>query len=225
MSERFRGVLVIAILALVLVVGYTFWLKPFIGEQRQVEHVRTERSTWSLSMQAYYTKGPIGEETYRISNDDGKVQMFYSATSRDGLLIKQFNVPLVGPAGTFLFEELRADGIWELEDKPLRPKPKTEYIIQVSQTLGSQGGSRAFGFSDPDYWATTKAREFRLTLPKGHRPINSTAITSVSNGRPLRDDRYAKIVLAIREFGPQSVQQAEAKIRDEIAASKARSKR
>lgn len=218
MNEKTRSWLVIAIFVAFAAAGYVFFLKPYMKQVPEVDQVLNARSTWDVTMQRYMLTGPIGSETYRISNDNGATSMFYSATNRDGTLTKQFNVPLSGPSATFLYEQLRSDGIWELDDKPIRPKPKEEYVVEVSQTLGNQGGSRAFGFSDPQYWATTKAEEFQLRMPaKSMKKLNLSSVGSA--GRSLRDPRYLKIVDEIRNFGPPSVLQAENLIRAEIAAS------
>src|SRR5579872_6951208 len=162
MSERTRSWLVVAVFAAFAIAGFVFFLKPYLREEPKVDQVLNANSKWSVTMQRYLMKGPIGAETYRINNDNGVVSMFYAASNRDGTLTKEFNVPLSGPNATFLFEQLRADGLWELDDKPLRPNPVDEYVVQVSQRLGDEGGSRAFGFSDPRYWATTKAEEFQI---------------------------------------------------------------
>jgi hypothetical protein len=218
MNDRTRAILVIAVFAAVLIAGYEFFLKPYFAQERKVDTVLHAYSAWNVTMQAYLINGPISAETYRVSNDDGKVKMFYSATSRSGLVTKQFDVQLVGPTATFLFEELRAEGVWELEDKAVRPHPLDEYIISVYQRLGDQGGSRAFGFSDPVYWANTTAREFMLhSLPTASATGGSNAETTTAvSGRSLRDERYLKIVRSFKNFGPESVQQAEAKIRADL---------
>jgi len=209
-------VLVIVALIAVGVVTYIFFLRPYIAEERQVHRVLTAKSTWTVTMQEYEMSGPIAAQTYRLINDNGKTSMFYSATDRNGTL-KFFNVPLEGPEGTFLFQDLVADGIWELDDKPVRPHPVDEYVIVVEQRLGGEGGSRAFGFSDPRYWATTNAREFMMQLPKTGAILGSRAKTfGVSGGRPLRDGRYLKLIEMIKQFGPPSVQQAEGEIRSEL---------
>jgi hypothetical protein len=218
LTEKTRSWFVILVFAVLGVVGYNVFLKPFLKEEPEVDRVLQARSTWSVTMQAYEPQGPISAETYRISNDNGAVKMFYSASNRDGTITKQFNVPLAGPNGTFLFEQLRLDGVWELDNKPVRPNSKEQYIIALEQTIGDQGGARAFGFTDPHYWATTKAQEYQLRLPaKSMHGLNLTHIGSA--GRPLRDSRYLKIVNEIRSFGPQSVLDAEALIRSELAAA------
>jgi len=197
-------------------VSYIFFFRPFMQVQPKVREVISANSTWSVAMQQYEMHGPIAAETYRITNDNGATTMFYAATNRAGTVTKEFTAPLVGPAGTFLFEELRADGIWELDDKPVRPHPVDEYIIEVDQTLGDEGGTRAFGFSDPVYWATTRGQEYQLKLPpKG--PIGDAATTLGTAGRPLREPRYLKIVTMIRGFGPPSVLAAEQKVRAALA--------
>jgi hypothetical protein len=211
-NEKTRAVLVIASLLLLGVLGYVLFLHPFFAEQREVDKVLTARSTWTVTMQQYLHSGPLSAQTYRISNDDGKITMFYSGTNRDGTVTKQFDVPLTGPQATFLFEALRAAGIWELPDKAMRPHAKDEYVIYVGQTLGNEGGHRAFGFSDPVFWAMTKGLEFPVNMKNPNLPIGITS-------RPLREPRYLKIVELFESFGPPSVQQAEAKIRAELVAT------
>lgn len=214
MNERQRSVLVIITFIVVFALGYILFLKPYFGEQEAVDKVRNANSTWTVTMQQYLTRGPLSEQTYRINNDNGKVMMFYSATNRDGTITKQFNVPLSGPEATFLFEALRAEGIWELPDKAVRPDSREQDIIFVRQTLGNEGGQRAFGFSDPIFWATTKGREYPVNVKNMSQP-NPLAVTS----HPLREPRYLKVVQLIEAFGPPSVQQAEATIRSELAVA------
>lgn len=212
-----RSWLVIFACVALATLGYLMFMKPFIKQQPELDKVLKARSTWSATMQVYEDKGPVSQETYRISNDNGASKMFYSASNRDGTITKWFEVPLTGPAATFLFEQLRADGIWDLDDKPVRPHSTEQYIVQVAQTLGDEGGSRAFSFSDPRYWATTKAEEFQLRLPaKSMHGFNLSHIASA--GHSLRDPRYLKIVQEISTFGPQSVLDAEEKIRKELRA-------
>lgn len=218
MTEKTRSWFVIIVFIALAIAGYSFFMKPFLTQEPELDKVLSARSTWTVTMQCYKNAGPISSETYRIANDNGAVKMFYSATNRDGTITKQFDVPLSGPSGTFLFEQLRADGIWELDDKPVRPHAQEEYVMEVEQTLGDEGGSRAFGFSDPHYWATTKAEEFQLRPPaKSMKRLNLTHVGSA--GRSLRDPRYLKIVEEVRSFGPQSVLQAEDLIRSELAAT------
>ena len=213
MNERTRTLFVSLSLLVFLAVSYFLFLKPYFAQQQAVDKVRTANSTWTVTMQQYLTRGPISQETYRINNDNGKVMMFFSATNRGGTITKQFNVPLAGPQATFLFEALRAEGIWELFDKAVRPDARDMYIFFVRQTLGDEGGQRAFGFSDPIFWATTKGREYPINVKNMDRP-NPLAVTS----RPLRDTRYLKLVQLMEDFGPPSVQQAEQTIRSELGA-------
>ncbi len=217
MSERVRSLLVIVTCVALAIAGYMLFMKPFIRQEPELDKVLKARSTWTVTMQAYEQRGPISQETYRISNDNGATKMFYSASNRDGTVTKWFEAPLAGPSGTFLFQQLDADGIWELDDKDVRPNSKEWYIVQVAQTLGDEGGSRAFGFSDPQYWATTKAEEFQLRLPaKSMRSFDLSHIASA--GRSLREPRYLKIVEEISSFGPPSVIEAQEKIRAELRA-------
>lgn len=217
MKETTRSLLLFIVVAVVLVVSYVFFFRPFIQEQPKVRDVINANSTWSVTMQEYELTGPLSAETYRISNDNGKGSMFYAATNRAGTVTKEFTVTLLGPEGTFLFEELRADGIWELDDKAMRPNPKEEYIIEVDQTLGDEGGTRSFGFSDPRYWATTNAKEYQLKLPhKGHLSGVSASTVGLA-GRKLQEPRYLLIVEKMRSFGPSTALAAEKKIRFELA--------
>ncbi len=217
MNERTRSFLVILSCVALATAGYLLFMKPFIKQEPALDKVLKANSTWTVTLQAYKDMGPVSQETYRISNDNGVTKMFYAASNRDGTITKWFEAPLAGPNGTFLFQQLDADGIWELDDKAVRPHSTEQYIVQVAQTLGDEGGSRAFGFSDPHYWATTKAEEFQLRLPaKSMHGLDLSQIASA--GRSLRDPRYQKIVDEIRTFGPQSVLDAEEKIRAELRA-------
>jgi len=220
MKESTRALLLFGIMIVAGVLAYVFFFRPFLAEQPQVEHVINENSTWSVTMQEYLTHGPLSAETYRISNDNGKTTMFYSGTNRAGTVTKEFNAPIAGPSGTFLFEDLRANGLWELEDRAVRPNPVDEYVIEVDQILGDEGGTRSFSFSDPAFWATTHAQEFKLHLPaKGPVAGTNGPITGVAPGRSLQEPRYWKIVQEIRGFGPPSILAAETKIRGELAAT------
>lgn len=219
MSESTRAVILFAAMIVAGILTYVYFFHPFMAEQPQVEHVINENSVWSVTMQEYLMHGPLSAETYRISNDNGKTTIFYSATNRAGTVTKEFTAPLVGPSGTFLFEDLRANGLWELDDRPVRPNPVDEYVIEVDQTLGDEGGTHSFSFSDPAFWATTHSQEFNLHLPaKG--PISGVnGATMGVAGRSLREPRYFKIVQEIRAFGPPSIAAAQVKIRSELAAT------
>lgn len=219
MSESTRAVILFAAMIVAGILTYVYFFHPFMAEQPQVEHVINENSVWSVTMQEYLMHGPLSAETYRISNDNGKTTIFYSATNRAGTVTKEFTAPLVGPSGTFLFEDLRANGLWELDDRPVRPNPVDEYVIEVDQTLGDEGGTHAFSFSDPAFWATTHSQEFNLHLPAKGPISDVNGATMGVAGRSLREPRYFKIVQEIRAFGPPSIAAAQVKIRSELAAT------
>jgi len=218
-TEIGRAALVLVVSAAAIVITFVYFFIPFMREQPHVQDVLNANSTWGVAMQVYELTGPLSAETYRVTNDNGKVTMFYSATNRAATETKEFNVPLFGPNATFLFEELRNDGIWELDDRAMLPHPIDEYIIEVDQTLGDEGGTRSFGFSDPRYWANTNVHEYELKLPPKGPITGINAATLGVVGRQLREPRYLEIVEAIRGFGPQNVIAAESKIRSELAAT------
>ena len=218
MSESARAAIVVGSIVVVVVLSYVLFFRPWLPQYNAVRQVQNENSTWTVTLQCYYTNGALESETYRISNDNGKTSLLYSATDRSGLVTKQFDVPLAGPEGTFLFEQLRADGIWDLDDKPARPKPKEMYVIAVGQTLGDEGGSRAFTFTDPEYWATTKSQEYKVAMP---RSSASNIPIDIGAGVPRRDARYLKIVREIQAFGPPTVLAAESRIRIDLVKNEA----
>lgn len=219
MRESTRALLLLAVSIAVAVATYLYFFKPFMEEQPLVRNVINANSTWSVTMQEYELQGPLSTETYRISNDNGKTTVFYAATNKAGTVTKEFTVPIAGPSGTFLFEELRADGIWDVDDRPVRPHPVDEYIIEVDQTLGDEGGSRSFSFSDPTFWATANVKEFNVKLPASGPISGSNAPVLGVAGRSLQDPRYLQMVKAIRAFGPPSVLAAQSKIRSQLAAT------
>jgi hypothetical protein len=217
-NERARAAIVVGSIAAVIVLGYVLFFRPWLPQYDAVHQVQFENSTWTVTLQCYYTTAIVASETYRIANDNGKTSLLYSATDRSGLVTKQFDVPLAGPDGTFLFEQLRADGIWDLEDKPARPKPKSLYVIEVGQILGDEGGSRAFTFTDPEYWATTKSLEYKVAMPTSGA---SNSPIDVGAGVARRDERYLKLVREIKSFGPPSVLAAESQIRIDLVKNEA----
>ena len=217
MSESTRALLLFGIMIVAVILTYVYFFHPFMVEQPQVEQVINANSTWSVTMQEYLMHGPLSAETYRISNDNGKTTIFYSATNRAGTVTKEFTAPLAGPSGTFLFEDLRANGLWELDDRAVRPDPVAEYVIEADQTLGDEGGTHVFSFSDPAFWATTHAQEFNLRLPLKGPITGSKGLTMGVAGRSLREPRYFKIVQEIRSFGSPSILAAQVKIRSELA--------
>jgi hypothetical protein len=217
-SESARAAIVVGSIVVVVVLSYVLFFRPWLPQYNAVRQVQNENSTWTVTLQCYYTNGALESEAYRISNDNGKTSLLYSATDRSGLVTKQFDVPLAGPEGTFLFEQLRADGVWDLDDKPARPKPKEMYVIAVGQTLGDEGGSRAFTFTDPEYWATTKSQEYKVAMP---RSSASNIPIDIGAGVPRRDARYLKIVREIQAFGPPTVLAAESRIRIDLLKNEA----
>jgi hypothetical protein len=222
-TERARAAIVVGSIVAVVVLGYLLFLRPWLPQYDAVRQVQNENSTWTVTMQCYYTSGAIESETYRIANDNGKTSLLYSATERGGLVTKQFDVPLAGPEGTFLFEQLRADGIWDVDDKPARPNVKDSFVIEVGQVLGDEGGSRAFTFTDPSYWATTNSLEYKVRMPAAG---SSAAPIDIGPGTARRDVRYLNLVKEIRLFGPPSVLAAESRIRlDFVKSEAARSRR
>jgi hypothetical protein len=213
-TEKWRAVIIVACIVAGVVLSYKLFLAPWLPQFEAVRDIQNENSTWMVTLQCYYARGAVSGETFRLANDNGKSSLFYSATSRNGLITKQFTVPLAGPEGTFLFEQLRADGLWDIDDKPARPNPKDEYVIAVQQTLGDEGGSRAFSFTDPEYWATTKSVEYKVGMPSRSDP---SAPIDISAGVPRKDPRYLTLVREIRAFGPPNVIAAESRIREELA--------
>ncbi|HEY7981034.1 MAG TPA: hypothetical protein VID19_06085, partial [Candidatus Eremiobacteraceae bacterium] len=100
MSERARAAIVVGSIVVVTVLGYFLFFRPWLPQYNAVREVQNQNSTWTVTMQCYYTSGAIESETYRIANDNGKTSLLYSATGRSGLVTKQFDVPLAGPQGT-----------------------------------------------------------------------------------------------------------------------------
>jgi hypothetical protein len=217
-TERIRAVIVVGSIVVAVVLGYTLFLRPWLPQYAAVRAVQNENSTWTVTLQVYNTAGALASETYRIANDNGKTSLLYSATGRSGLVTKQFDVPLAGPQGTFLFEQLRADGIWDLDDKPARPNAKQLVVIEVGQVLGDEGGSRAFTFTDPEYWSATTSLEYKVGMPK---PGSSNGAIDIGAGVARRDGRYLKLVQEIEAFGPPSVLDAESRIRLDFVKNEA----
>ena len=84
MTERARASIVIGSIVAVIVLGYFLFLRPWLPQYNAVRQIQNENSTWTVTMQCYYTAGAIESETYRIANDNGKTSLLYSATDRSG---------------------------------------------------------------------------------------------------------------------------------------------
>jgi len=175
------------------------------------------RSVLALSLKMRHARGPIAEEDYVMSDDDGISKSRYRAIARSGLTITVDERPRrtleEGANVAYLFQQADQDGIWELQSKPPRGDTSTSYTVDVAQRIGDQHGSHEFTFTDPHFWATTVGHEFHITLSKS-KPLPD--LLSL-RGTALVEGRYQTVINDFLSFGPQS-------FRADIASAQSRLK-
>lgn len=183
----------------------------FVSFQRTVvpNALATHRVLYSasdirLDMKVRYSRGPLVEEEYSMSDKDGVSASQYRGVGRGGSQITVKERPRAtiedGPNVAFFFGKTVQDGIWELGSKPPRGDTSTSYRITVYQLTGDQHGTHGFAFTDPGYWATTGGHQFHLKLSKD-KPIPDLLQLSST---VLVEPRYQKLVDDFRTFGPLS---------------------
>ncbi|MGH7708145.1 MAG: hypothetical protein ACREM6_09515 [Vulcanimicrobiaceae bacterium] len=177
-----------------------------VAQQRYVRTrmVANSRSTIVLSLAIDYSRGPLVSETYRMSDLDGLSALSYRGVNRNGLIITVQEPPrktLQADANVaYFFDRVVADGIWQVSDKAPRGDRSATYTIAIAQTADGVHGSRRIVFSDPQYWATTAGRQYRIVLHKGDKIPDLLHL----QGTSIADPRYLALVDDFLRFGPPS---------------------
>ena len=196
-------------------VAYAYFGATQTGRYEASRSVLNQRSEIRLAMTVRYDAGPLAQEDYRMSDIEGTSRIAYRVLGRNGVQIpiEERPRPTLEPGAdvAFLFDELVADGIWELRSKPPRGDTRRHYTVEIAQVAGQGHGSHRFEFTDPHYWATTGGHQFHITLDR-NKPVPDLVQLSSTT---LVEPRYEKLVAAFRGFGPPS-------LRSKIVAARAR---
>jgi hypothetical protein len=203
-------ILIVAIVAVMLVLGWRIYGPGEMGRFGPVLHAQRAPSQLFARLTIRYTKPPIYEEEYRMADIEGISTFEYSIRSFNG-----HEITVKAPAArvydvSFFVGKLDQDGIWQLENKPPRPGATAFYTVWVKQLADYKSGERTVTFTDPDYWATTTNRQYSIDLSRG---VPSDLLHMQSS--QIADARYQTIVRDFREFGPDE-------FRANVAAAQAR---
>ncbi|MDB5094764.1 MAG: hypothetical protein JWO85_2865 [Candidatus Eremiobacteraeota bacterium] len=213
--RRFSTSLFVVLIALVgLIVGVKLFWNAESQRYQAVDSVRHQRSEIRLSEVVTHAKGPIAREQLRMTNLDGKSTVYYEAQNRSGSRVARFTYPINGYDVTFAFDVLVRDGIWELQNKPLRgTNTDNVYTISIAQTAGDRSGSHTFTFTDPHYLAN--AREYAIHLDKNKPVPDLLTLKSTTIAEP----RYQKIVDDFGTFGPVGFRKTVGAAREKLLRS------
>lgn len=161
-----------------------------------VNRVLDQQSIIRFSFTVDHQGGPIVREQWRFANLNGHSTAAYTATNRKGTEAT-FDETIPGYDVTFLFDQLVADGIWDLQTRPFRGDDPDVHTVAIEQTTGSASGSHTFAFSDAHYLATTAGREYHIQLDRNKPVPDILRLDSTSSADP----RYLKIVDDFTSFG------------------------
>lgn len=201
-------ILIVVIVAIMLVLGWRIYGPGEMGRFGPAIHAQKAPSQLFARLTIRYTKPPIYQEEYRMSDIEGVSTFEYSIRSFNG-----HEITVKAPAArvydvSFFVGGLDQDGIWQLEDKPPRAGATAFYTVWVKQLADYKSGERTVTFTDPDYWATR--RQYSIDLSKG---VPSDLLHMQAT--QITDTRYQQIVRDFREFGPDE-------FRSNVAAAQAR---
>jgi hypothetical protein len=205
-------ILIVVLSAVMLVLGWRIYGTGEMGRFGPAIHAQKAPSALYARMLVRYTKPPIDEEEYNMSDIEGVSSFSYRIRGDKG-----HQITVTAPAArvydvSFFFGKLGQDGIWQMVNKAPRPGTDVFYTVYVKQLADYRQGQRTVTFTNPQYWATKAGRQFEIDLSKGVPSdllhIQSTQVT---------DSRYEQVVNDFREFGPDefrhNVEVAQARIR------------
>jgi hypothetical protein len=204
------GLFIIVVSAVMLFLGWRIYGPGEMGRFAPAIHAQHAPSELYARMTIKYPKPPIYQEAYRMSDVEGVSLFEYEIRGYNGHVIT-----VKAPAArvydvSFFFGLLEQDGIWQMVDKPPLPEPDAFYTVYVKQLADYKQGERTVIFTNPQYWATKAGRQFNIDLSKGV-PKDLLRLESSQ----VADPRYAQIVQAFRDFGPDE-------FRHNVAAAQAR---
>jgi hypothetical protein len=194
-----------------VILGAWFMVTQEGGRYAATRRVAASQSEIRMSLMIHHQNGPIALEEYRMDDINRLSTSEYRAVNRKGLSIRVEALPRETTDVPFLFDQLVADGIWELPTKPRRGDTATSYAVAVYQLTNGRHGSHDFAFTDPHYWATTGGHQYTIHLDR-NKPVPDLLRMSST---VLVEPRYQKIVDAFQAYGSDA-------FRAKIAAAQAK---
>jgi hypothetical protein len=201
-----------------LVGGWQMFARTESGRYEAARTVAHSRSEIRLELTMTRRTGPIAEESYRMTDNNGVSAIEYRATSRTGTTVRVDSparkTKETGSDVAYLFGQVVQDGIWELNDRPARGDTSTTYTLYVWQLVSGQQGQRRITFTDPHYWASTGGHQFHITLDKNKPVPDLVQLKSTA----LIEPRYEKLVADFLSFGSPAFRATVAAQRARLAA-------
>jgi hypothetical protein len=195
---RFPIEIFIVVLSVVmLALGWRIYGAGEMGRFAPAVHAQKAPSELYARLFIRYPKPPIYEEAYRMSDIEGVSRFQYTIRGYNGHEITVTAPPARVYDVSFFFGRLDQDGIWQLTNRPPRPKFDAQYTVYVKQLADYKEGERTVTFTNPQYWATKASRQFSIDLSKGI-PKDVLRMESTE----IADPRYVQIVKDFRDFGP-----------------------
>jgi hypothetical protein len=195
--RRFPTTVMVIVAAVIAVLGaWVLFAKVEHDRYVAVDQIRSQPSSLHLTYVVEHDNGRIAKEEWNFANIDGRSSVTYRATSRGGTSAS-FEENVADYSVTNLFEQLVADGIWELQSRPFRGDNPDVHHVRIDQLAGKDQGSHVFAFTDPKYLAVSAGREYHIHLDPNKPLPNLLQLDSTS----AADPRYAKIVSDFEDFG------------------------
>jgi len=211
-----RNVIPIFIVALTIVFVIITFAVSFRYETNrisEVAHIKNAPSEIYARMLVKYSKPPILQEEWKMSDVEGVSNYDYRIRGYSGLQIEIRAPQREMHDVSYWFGQVDRDGVWQLQDQPPRGDTSATYTISVKQLVDYKQGERTVTFTDPHYWATT--RSFNIDLSK-QSPGDFLKMQSTAAVQP----GYEAVVNDFLTFGPPQFQASIAKARARVRASK-----
>jgi hypothetical protein len=203
-------ILIIVLVIVMLALGWRIYGTGEMGRFGPAIHAQHAPSELHARMLVRYTRGPIYEEEFRMSDVEGVSNFNYRIRGVNG-----HEITVTAPQAriydvSFFIGRLDQDGIWQLQNKPPRADANEHYTIWVKQLADYKHGEHTVTFTNPEYWAKRAGHAYEIDLSKGV-PKDLVFLA----GQQAGDTRYQQIVTDFRNFGPDE-------FRHNVAAAQAR---
>ncbi len=216
MRRDWIGTAIIAFAVVFIAAGLIFIRWPDFQHKADVARVLHSASILETRLTISYDKPPIYQEQYVMRNENGASSAQYKITGYSGRVVTITLPPDKTYAVTFFFEQIVADGAWQIVNKPPMGNTDVRYTFWIHQVADTKRGSRTVVFTDPHYWALMAGRQYQIHMSRGGPTPDLLKMSSTS----LADSRYEKIVSAFRSFGSPSFRAKVAQAQEMVRRSR-----